>query len=260
MNDAILSEVIRAARLLVALDFDGTLAPRDDEPMAVRMLPAARAAVDELARLPRTTVALVSGRSIADLIVISEHTADSPIHLAGSHGAEFWHPGDGPHAPALAADEAAEGDRLRLAAERSVQDLAGVWIEPKTFGFAVHTRQAETEQTRLAQDRIEQLMAREAPAWRRRTGFDILEYASRVEGKDAAVERLRLLTGADAVIFAGDDVTDEDALAHLEPQDLGLHVGDGPTAASVSVPDIAALAELLAELARARARADDGRE
>lgn len=257
MSAASVRELARAGELVVALDFDGTLAPRRDDPMACRMLPAARAAVDALARLPRTTVALVSGRSLADLKVISEHAPDSPIHLAASHGAEFWHAGDPEH-PASSSSGA--DDALRHTAEQAVRDLDGVWIEPKTFGFAVHTRRADDAATRTAHARIEELMAREAPGWRRRTGFDILEYASRAEGKDTAVAALRQLAHADAVLFAGDDVTDEDALASLGPADLGVHVGDGETAASLSVPRIDDLAALLAELARERAHVVGARE
>lgn len=259
MSAASVEELARAGQLLVALDFDGTLAPRLDDPMACRMLPAARAAVDALARLPGTTVALVSGRSLADLKEISEHAPGSPIHLAGSHGAEFWHAGDPEH-PASPSSASGADDALRRAAERAVQGLDGVWIEPKTFGFAVHTRRADDAATRAAHARIEESMAREAPAWRRRTGFDILEYASRTEGKDTAVAELRRLTDADAVLFAGDDVTDEDALASLGPADLGVHVGDGETAASLSVPRIDDLAALLAELARERAHVLGARE
>ncbi len=54
------------------------------------------------------------------------------------------------------------------------------------------------------------------------------------------------------MLFAGDDVTDEDALASLGPEDLGIRVGPGPTAATVRVADIAGLAAALRALARRR--------
>ncbi len=46
-------------------------------------------------RCPTRPVAFVSGRSLHDLREIAEHDDDSPIFLAGSHGAEFWVPGEG---------------------------------------------------------------------------------------------------------------------------------------------------------------------
>ena len=55
------------------------------------------------------------------------------------------------------------------------------------------------------------------------------------------------------MLFAGDDVTDEDALASLEPADLGVRVGPGETSASVRVQDAREFADLLAALADLRA-------
>ncbi len=247
-----LERLARTERLLVALDVDGTLAPLGDRPMEVRMLPAARQAVTALAALPGTTVALVSGRTLPDLRVITEHTDDSPLLLAGSHGAEYWTPGE--DGPAAGRDhDAARRDALTQRAEALVEDLAGAWIEPKTFGFAVHTRLAGAEATGAAQSAVDALVAAEAPGWRRRTGRDVIEYASTDEGKDTAVARLRKHTHATAVLFAGDDVTDEDALSSLQPGDLGVLVGDRPSHASVRVPDIPAFAVLLARLADLRA-------
>jgi len=103
----LLDGIVGTERLLVALDFDGTLSPLVDDPMSSRMLPAAREAVMALVATPATTVALVSGRSIPDLRIIAEHQDDSPLLLAGSHGAEVWLPGEGRRATSDdAADEA----------------------------------------------------------------------------------------------------------------------------------------------------------
>lgn len=240
-------------RLLVALDFDGTLSPLADEPMAARMLPAARAAIDALVQAPHTTVALVSGRTLADLRVIAEHDDTSPIWLAGSHGAELWEPGRGAIEPADADEDLALRDALRDRAQRATADAPGVWIEPKRFGFAVHTRLADRAAAEAAHRAVDGLVAAAAPAWRRRTGHDLVEYAFRHEGKDTAVATLRERTGASAVVFAGDDTTDEDALASLGAADLGVHVGERPTAATLRVPDIASLAAFLGRVAQERA-------
>jgi len=242
-------------RLLVALDFDGTLSPLVDEPMEARMLPAASDAIDALVAAPDTFVAFVSGRSLTDLRIIAEHSESSPILLAGSHGAEFWIPGEGRIDPVDEPGAVALRDRLRTDAERLTADLDGVWIEPKTFGFGIHTRKLDAATAHLANRRVDALVAAEAPEWRRRTGHGIIEFAFRHEGKDAAIAELRKRIDATAVLFAGDDVTDEDALRRLQPQDLGVHVGAGPTAAKVSVRDIPAMAALLASLASTRADA-----
>lgn len=248
-----LARVAASDRLLVALDFDGTLAPLEDEPMKARALPSAAAAVAALAALPDTPVAFVSGRSMHDLREIAEHADDDQIFLAGSHGAEFWVPGEG----LLETDDEEDGpalrDELRDRMTAEVGGLDGVWVEPKTFGFGIHTRVASPEDAQTARSAADRLVQDRAPHWRRRTGHNIVEYSFRHEGKDSAIAALRERTGATAVLFAGDDVTDEDALASLGPDDLGIRVGDGETAASVRVGSIQDLAAALSLLARMRA-------
>ncbi|MDE0545631.1 trehalose-phosphatase [Microbacterium sp. C7(2022)] len=250
-----LSGVSHAERLLVALDFDGTLSPLVDDPMSARMLPAARAAVESLCQSPDTIVALVSGRSLVDLRVIAEHDDESVILLAGSHGAEFWLPGEGIASHGEHDEDVQLRNRLHTLAVEATAHVDGVWIEPKTFGFGVHTRRVNPQHAADVHRIVDELVAREAPTWRRRSGHNIVEYAFRHEGKDSAVAELRARTNATAVLFAGDDVTDEDALATLGPLDLGVHVGAPPSAASICVPDIPAFAELLDTLAAERSRA-----
>lgn len=248
-----LARVAASDRLLVALDFDGTLAPLEDEPMKARALPSASAAVAALAALPDTPVAFVSGRSMHDLREIAEHADDAQIFLAGSHGAEFWVPGQG----LLETDDEAEApalrDELRDQMDAEVGGLEGVWVEPKTYGFGIHTRVASPEDAQTARNAADRLVQERAPHWRRRTGHHIVEYSFRHEGKDSALAALRERTGATAVLFAGDDVTDEDAMASLGPDDLGIRVGEGATVASVRVRGIQELAAALNLLARMRA-------
>jgi trehalose 6-phosphate phosphatase len=274
-----LERVAGAERLLVALDFDGTLAPLTDEPMSARALPESASAVRELAAAPDTVVAFVSGRTLADLAVIAQYQPGSPVHLAGSHGAEFRHPEsfdadaavrgtrtsarheDSAAAEVLApredphADDAADAEAVCAAAERAVEHIEGAWIERKAFGFGLHTRLSSPTDAAAAAAAVDDIVARQAPHWRRRSGRDILEFAWRHEGKDSAVAQLREQTGATAVVFAGDDVTDEDALASLGESDLGIRVGEGETAASVRVADAKELAGVLSALARLRAAA-----
>lgn len=251
-----IESLARTPVLLVAVDFDGTLAPLVDDPMTARMTASARTAIDALRRLPHTYVALVSGRSLADLRVIAEHTDDSDIVLAGSHGAEFWMPGVGALTnvdPSAAAVRDALADRV----ESVIEDVRGAWVERKTFGFAVHSRLVDEAIAPEVHRRADAIVAVAAPSWRRREGHHITEYAFRAEGKDTAIAMLRQRLGATAVLFAGDDVTDEDALASLADGDVGVRVGAGETAATVRVHDIAELAGLLSALATERARAQE---
>ncbi len=84
------SAIVRIARvpqLLVACDYDGTLAPLVEDPSKAVPLPEAAAALRSLAALPQTTAAVVSGRALRDLAALSRLPAE--VHLVGSHGSEF---------------------------------------------------------------------------------------------------------------------------------------------------------------------------
>jgi len=226
---------------VVALDFDGTLAPIVAVPEDARALPEALTAIEGLAALPSTTVVLVSGRAVADLAEVSGLAP--PIKLVGSHGLET---DDGP----VPLDDA---QRVRLADLKAQVDTVvdgadGVRIEPKPAGVAVHVRGAAPDVGARVMDAL-----RAGPAAAEgivsTPGKEVLDLAVTTTSKGAAIDRIR---GGAAVFFAGDDVTDETAFTRLRPGDLGVKVGDGDTAAAHRVPDPAALAAVLEELLAAR--------
>jgi trehalose-phosphatase len=88
-------------------------------------------------------------------------------------------------------------------------------------------------------------------------GKDVVELAVLQADKGTALQELRERTGAVAVLYAGDDVTDEDAFAVLDPArgDVGVKVGSGATAAAHRVgspEDVTAVLERLVDLVVAR--------
>ncbi|QJY46054.1 trehalose-phosphatase [Pseudonocardia broussonetiae] len=241
--DAAVRELATVPRLLVALDFDGVLAPIVDVPSDARPLPEAAAAIGALVTLPDTVVTLVSGRGLADLAATSGFGA--PVRMVGSHGGEFDDGGavldDGQHAllDALTADVTA-----------LVAGEPGVKLEHKPAGIAVHVRGTAPEVGARVLEAV-----RTGPAARpgvdATPGKDVLDLAVLQVTKGMAIDVLRERTGADAVLFVGDDVTDETAFVRLGDGDVGVKVGPGDTAAGHRVdgpPDVARLLELLLEL------------
>ena len=69
--------------------------------------------------------------------------------------------------------------------------------------------------------------------------------------KGFALLELKRESGADRVLFMGDDVTDETALPPRAWR-VRVHVGLGPSLASVTVPDPSTLADLLETLVALR--------
>ena len=122
--------------LLVALDFDGVLAPIVQDPSTSRPLPGSATAVRGLADLPATTVAMLSGRALHDLRTVSGFA--TPVRLVGSHGGEF---DDG--ALELTDAQRALKDELAAAVRGVVDGEPGVRLESKPAGIVVHVRGAD---------------------------------------------------------------------------------------------------------------------
>ncbi|WP_375388984.1 trehalose-phosphatase [uncultured Amnibacterium sp.] len=251
LRDA-LGTLAGAQRLLIALDFDGTLAPVVDDPETARATPEARRAVERLIELPDTRVALVSGRSLRDLEQVASF--DDRVLLVGSHGIEL-RLDDPEDVLALDAAERQQLDVLGQVLDQIADTLDSVWLEPKPAGFALHTRLATDRHSRVAHlVAINELKA-EAPDAKVRLGKNVIEFSVRSTTKGEAVEHLRRYTHASAVFYAGDDVTDEDAFVALGADDFGLKIGDGPTAADhrvTSPKEVAAVLSLLANLRETR--------
>lgn len=214
--------------ILVALDFDGTLAPEVDKPDDARALPAAVEQLAVLQSLPGVTIAFVSGRSLESLDVVVP--AEIEAAMIGSHGLEL-RIAPGEEVPAVDATDRARVEALHTALAPLVAQVEGAWIEHKPAGFAVHTRVVEVdaaaELQRAAREAAESL-DRELTV---RDGKNLVEFAVRDATKGDGLRALRARLHPDAVLFAGDDVTDEDALAVLEPGDVGIKVGAAPTCA-----------------------------
>ncbi len=169
--DTALADLAAVDRLLVALDFDGTLAPFADDPGQVGALPGSWAAVLTLQRAKDTEVVLVSGRPLDSLARVSQ--APDGMSLVGSHGVE-WRV-DGHDEAALTEDEQARVARIGAALDAVGERFPGVVIEHKPAGHGVHTRRVSAEVAAEA-DAAASAAAHEADAdVLERGGKDILD-------------------------------------------------------------------------------------
>lgn len=244
-----LRELARVRRLLVALDFDGTLAPEVDLPDAARAIPEARDAVLRLLALPNTRVALVSGRSLRSLIEVAD-LPDTTL-LVGSHGIEIRL--DDPYdRVSLDTAELEQVEVLHEVLGEVADAIDQVWLEVKPAGFALHTRLATEHDSRVAHLVALSEAQAEVDSLTVRQGKNVVEFSVRSTTKGEAIEHLRRYTAADAVFYAGDDVTDEDAFAALTPDDLGVKSGPGPTEAPFRVAGPEEIALVLSTLATFR--------
>jgi len=249
--DVAVASVAGADVLLVAIDFDGTLAPFADDPSQVAALPASWAAVLTLQRARDTHVVLVSGRSLRSLAGVT-HAPDA-MSLVGSHGVE-WRV-DGHEEAALTAEELERAARIAATLDEVGARHPGVSVEHKPAGSGVHTRRLAEAEAEATNAEAETAVRAVDPDALVRGGKDILEFAVRHVTKGDAIVRLRQLLQADRVFFVGDDVTDEDGFRVLDQDagDVGVKVGEGQTLARHRVPDPQAVTGVLKSLARSRA-------
>jgi trehalose 6-phosphate phosphatase len=240
-------------RLLVASDFDGTLAPIVDNPADARPLPRAADALIALAGLPSTGVALVSGRALA---VLREYSGmPAAVHLVGSHGAEFdsgaQERSDSGNVPGFAFDiDEALLSRITSELNAIAAGKPGVTVESKPASVALHVRNAsdaDGEAALAAARTVGHASGAEITA-----GKAVLEFAVISTDKGEAVDVIRAQIGATAVTFFGDDVTDEKAFRRMVGADVGVKVGPGETLAGYRVDSPEDVAEALEYLLESR--------
>lgn len=242
-----LDAIARQTTILVATDYDGTIAPIVEDPAKAAPHREALVALNLLVALPRTHVAVISGRSLADLARLTG--LPGAVHLVGSHGSEFepgFHSG-------LDRSTLALRGRIEAELEKVAASIDGIRLEPKPASVALHYRQATEADGRRV---LEAVMAGPAaiPGVHVKRGKMVVELCAVEPDKGVALETIRRRTGAGVVVFIGDDVTDEDAFATLRSPDLGVKVGDGETMATERIATTEDACRLLARLAERRAQ------
>lgn len=226
------------------LDVDGTLLPIAPTPTSVRVTNELRELLVALGEKFAGALALVSGRSIADLDGLF---APLKLHVAGIHGSERRR-ADG---TIFRAD--VDTDKLQLARERLERwsrERPGILIEDKGAALAIHYRQAPELQDEVMQQAAA-LIDELQPAFRLQLGKCVCELRPAASSKAVAIESYLAESPFQSriPIFVGDDVTDEEAFEWMNEQGgVSIKVGSGETAATYRLDDVDAVHRFLREL------------
>ncbi|MET9899451.1 trehalose-phosphatase [Streptomyces sp. NPDC006446] len=217
-RDALDAILTRPTRTVVALDFDGTLAPIVPDPDQARAHPDAVPALAALA--PKVaSIAVVTGRP-AGVAVRHGGFAGVPglehLVVLGHYGAERWDAVSGtvtapaPHPGVAAVRAELPGFLDRIGAWQ------GTWIEEKGRAVAVHTRRVADPQAAFEalREPLADLATRHGLIVE--PGRMVLEL--RPPGMDKGVALLEYVreVGAEAVLYAGDDLGDLPAFAAVD--------------------------------------------
>ncbi|WP_395294811.1 trehalose-phosphatase [Kitasatospora hibisci] len=258
-----LAEILRAPRdAVVALDFDGTLAPIVADPASARAHPDAARALAALA--PRVgSIVVVTGRPAALAVEYGGLDALTGVVVLGHYGAERWEEGELTAPPVHPGVARARAGLAGVLAESRAP--AGTWVEDKGRSLAVHTRRTEAPEEALALLRAPVGALAEAHGLVVEPGRLVLELRPPGVDKGAALTGYLRERGARSVLYAGDDLGDLaafDAVERLRGEGLaGLlvcsgTVGDAPVKeladrADVVVAGPAGVVELLTALGAA---------
>lgn len=242
--------------MLVAVDFDGTLAPIVARPEEAALTPGSRRALERLAARPDTDLAVISGRALED---VRARVALEGVFYGGNYGMEL----EGPGVEHVYEPAAAIRPRLTALAVALRERLAGIdgaIVEDKGLTLSVHYRLvAGRDGEARVRERVDSLCVG-AAGIRLSSGKKVVEIRPDVAWDKGRAVRflLRALQIAEGslvpIVFIGDDESDEEAFRALAGVGDGVLVAESPAERSAAVawlrgPD--EVASLLLDLAEA---------
>lgn len=252
LRRAVVTSAALGEKWLVALDFDGTLAPLRRARSAAHLPHGRRLMLQRLGRLPDVRVVIVSGRALPDL---RRRCRIRGAALSGEHGMSLLGFGRAWIHPATVRLHR-ESAALAAAASRLTLGMRGVEVEKKRTSVSVHWRKSPA--VRRHPEGLGGALAGLLHAgWRIAAGKCVWELRpdiARGKGDAILLAQRRLGPGA-RVLFIGDDATDEEGFRRLGRKAWTVRVGPGETAARWRVSGPADVDALLVELLTARRQA-----
>ncbi len=233
-------------RLVLLLDYDGTLVQIKKTPSLAVLSKGMRDVLRRILRHRRISLGLVTGRSISD---IKKLVGLKGLFLIANHGLETWldskswvHPGAKRFLPVL--------DNLFRSLKKRLISVRGVFIEHKQYSLTVHFRNVPAKHVPFVRRRVMEAFAPYSRILRTTVGKKVLEIRPGFSwGKGHAISRvlqLMRLRRKPAIIYIGDDTTDEDAFQLLNKDAATVRVGwNRHTKAKYFVRNIAEVKRLL---------------
>ena len=238
-------------KLLLLLDYDGTLVEIAPRPELASPTSALLRLLARLIKCPDYIVVVVSGRPLQNLLKLLPIPG---LNYLGSHGGESLIFGKPFHPiSAKSASEEIAGWKKQLAG--LLEHLTGWWIEDKPQGFALHYRQASPVQEEQLSKIIETWKAKiiDSGSCQVLSGKKVMEILPCEVNKGEAIQKILLSSHflGYLPLFIGDDITDESVFAVIQAQGLSFKVGETeqPTKANHFLNNPAQVREFLALLA-----------
>jgi trehalose 6-phosphate phosphatase len=237
---------VRSSRSrFLGLDYDGTLAPFNADRMKAIPLQGVTEILQDIMRKPATTVAIFSGRPVAEVLTL---LGDPDLIVSGSHGFEVRDT----HGRV---DEFRPTALQRIGLERGMEAASLTSgkgdVEVKIASIAVHTRPLAPEEAGGIEDALisewtEIAGTYELECMRFNGG---VELRSKGRDKGTVLASLLRMHPSDLAVYIGDDETDEDAFEVVREIGYGIRVGEPGTTtmAGAWLADPAAVRDFLRE-------------
>ena len=232
------------------LDIDGTLIEIADSPDAVYVDKALLRLVARLYRASDGAVALVTGRSIAD---IESHLGPLPLPMSGQHGLE-WRDANG-RVWIRAASPVETRQSIIAALQPILVRHPGLLLEKKALTLALHYR-AAPHLAAYVHRLMERLAASGGVALEVQRGKCVVEIKPAGFDKGTAVSAYLAAPPFQGrcPVFIGDDLNDEHGFAEVNRMDgVSIKVGPGISCAHYRLANVAAVRRWLGKALKASA-------
>jgi trehalose-phosphatase len=236
------AQIQSSCRVVVILDFDGTLVNIAPLPDQVCLSPTTRRVLRRLARHPRVTLIVISGRRRAEL---QRYIGLPGIRYFGLYGWECRGHSPLPSSALTALRDARSQLSIHLSS------IPGLWVEDKHFSLSVHFLGVSPPAQRRARRKLRSLLLPFQKTLRVIENLRDAEIVPRcILGKGAAVQSFLAKPARCRVLpfYFGDDLSDEPAFEAVG-EGVSIRVGaPRPTQARYSLRSPAAVAAVLAKL------------
>ncbi|MGA7795579.1 MAG: trehalose-phosphatase [Candidatus Acidiferrales bacterium] len=236
------AQIRSSCRIFVFLDFDGTLVNIAPLPDQVRLAPTTRRVLGRLARHPRVTLVVISGRRRSEL---RRYIGLPGIRYYGLYG---WERSGHSPLPSSAL-RALRSAQSKLSIHLS--SIPGIWVENKYFSLSIHFLAASPLAQRQARRKLRSLLLPFQKTLRVIENLRDAEIVPRcIRGKGIAVQQFLAKPARCRALpfYFGDDHSDEDAFEAVG-EGISIRVGAArPTRARYSIRRPAAVAAVLAKL------------
>lgn len=244
--------LLNAPHALIALDYDGTLAPIQADPHTVTIARSQQKILQRIADHPHFTLACISGRRLVDL---QQRIGVQNAYYVGNHGLEVRSPTRWlARQPSAMSVDMRRVERLLVAEWKHER---GVYIENKGPVVVAHFRNVPSARRAACERALRRSMraASAGVAARMVGGKAVIELRPDTpEHKGwAAQQVLAKLPQGTLALTCGDDRTDEDMFRSLKKPHVSILVGRKlPTAATYRTTGPQAVWRLLSHLASAK--------